>query len=636
MPKLCHVICKSGLGKVRAAGSQRAGLCHCVLIDKNSLRRCSKDVWKRVKAKLRLEYQHICGEVSSFLDLLMPHKSSYKIPRELQAEFPSKELANTFFYSAPSPFGASSNPPAGGSLFGGFGSSAASKPQQQGGLFGPTPTQPTQSGGLFGSASSQPTQGGGLFAPATSQTSSGGLFGATASQPSGGAPFGTTTSQTAGGGLFRSSSQPAQSGGLFGSATTQPSQSGGLFGSTTSQSTTGGGLFGTAMSQPAPIGGLFGSTSQPTQTGGLFGTGASSQPASSSFFGSAASQQPQGSRLFGAMQPSQPQGGLFTASHPPTGGSLFGGLNQTTSNRPAATLNLGQQSALGTSASTAKIDLEHLRPTTKWDQLTDELQREILNLDTAILNEINKCHEVSDLLPAIAGSGSNIPNDVAYVTQRLEEVETGLENDAEDIQALKEQTVKKDANEAKICFRAVDRLKMPAQYQASVAGPANSITAGVYGGHGLSGWWNHPQTLRRSIRGAGGAGGSRLLQLPGDDDDGILDGGPSSLLDLFERRTDEMKQSLAENKALLSEIEEFVGSVEGKIAAKQREVMGREGRLNGVQGEEDQVGLLRYVFGEFERSLYEVADKVGGTRDGVQELVIGDLGGRHRPDRLAW
>ncbi|KAL9626617.1 MAG: hypothetical protein Q9164_007836, partial [Protoblastenia rupestris] len=166
---------------------------------------------------------------------------------------------------------------------------------------------------------------------------------------------------------------------------------------------------------------------------------------------------------------------------------------------------------------------------------------------------------------------------------------------------------------------------MPAQYQASVTGPAASVS-GVYGGHGLSGWWNHPQTLQRSIRGGTGTGGSRTLQLPGDEDEDALAGAPTNIVDFFDRKTDEMRRALAENKSLLAEIEEFVMSVESKIVAKQREVMGRDGRATSLQGEDDPVSLLRYVFGEFERSLYEVADKVGSARDGVQELVLGRVG----------
>jgi nucleoporin p58/p45 len=511
--------------------------------------------------------------------------------------------------SAPTPPGAVSSQPAGGSLFGGFGPVSTSQPQQQGGLFGSASSQPIQSGGLFGSTTSQP--------------STGGLFGSANSQPVGGGLFGATTSQTSGAGLFgTASSQPSQSGGLFGPASSQPSQ--------------GGGLFGTTTSQPAPSSGISGSASQSAQGGGLFGTTPSQPAPSGGLFGGVSSQPSQVGGIFGAMAP-QPTQAPFSSSQAPHQNSLFGGLNQSGVAKPAATLNLGQQPTLGTSTSSTRIDLDHLRPTTKFDQLTEDLQKDIINLDTTILNEINRCSEVSNLLPVIAASGSNIPNDVAYVTEKLEEVETGLENDAGDIQKLKEDAVKKDVNEAKICFREMDRLKMPSQYQVSVTGPATSVSAGVYGGHGLSGWWNHPQTLQRSRRGDIGAGGSRALEFPGDEEEDALAGRPANLVDFFDRRIEEMGSALVENRSLLAEIEEFVSSVEAKIAAKQREVAGRHGRANGIQGEEDQVGLLRYVFGEFERSLYEVADKVGGARDGVQELVMGGRGqDSRRIERLGW
>lgn len=489
-------------------------------------------------------------------------------------------------------------------------------------MFGSTSSQPGQSGGLFGGSTSQPAQSGGLFGSTASQPAGGGLLGSTTSQPASTAFFGAT------------SSQPA-SGGLFGSAPAQPLQPGGLFGAAASKPASSGGLFGTAAGQTAPSSGLFGSTSQSTQGGGLFGTASSQTAPSGGLSGGGSSQSSQAGGLFGAM-PSQPSQGLFSKPQAPQAGSLLGGTNQGGASQPAATLNLGQQSTLGTSSSGTRIDLEHLRPTTKFDQLTEDLQREILNLDTAILNEINRCNEVSNLLPAIAATGSNIPNDVAYVTQKLEEVETGLENDAEEIQDLKENVVKKDANEAKVCFREVDRLKMPAQYQASVTGPAASVS-GVYGGHGLSGWWNHPQTLQRSIRGGSGTGGSRSLQLPGDEDEDAPAGVPTNIVDFFDRKTDEMRKALAENKSLLTEIEEFVMSVENKIVVKQREVMGGDGRASGLQSEDDPVNLLRYVFGEFERSLYEVADKVGSARDGVQELFLGrtDASGR-TSHKMAW
>ena len=308
----------------------------------------------------------------------------------------------------------------------------------------------------------------------------------------------------------------------------------------------------------------------------------------------------------------------------PTGGLFGGNVNPSF---PLAPQNQNQQQSTQFSSST-KIDLDHLRPTTKYDQLTDALQSQIADLDTNILNQIQMCNEVSSILPAISSSGSNLPNDVTYVTSKLAEVRIGFENDAEEITSLRDHVVKKDAREAQICFRNIDRLKMPAQYQSSYQSTTGSGGGGgVYGGSGLSGWWNHPQTLQRSVRAASGI---RSITLPDDDED--KDTGPADVLSLFDRRTDEFKDTLKSNIELLKEIEDFVDSVEMKIVQREREL---NDERNGTREPEDQVQMLRYVFGAVERSLYDVADKVGGARDGVQELVMASAD-RRVGTRLDW
>lgn len=457
----------------------------------------------------------------------------------------------------------SSQPQATGGIFGG-GSTG-------GGLFGSS-SQPTQTGGLFGTSTSQPAQSGGLFG---GSQSGGGLFGG-----------GNTQGSQLGGGLFGgATAQPAQTGSLFGGGTSQSTQSGGLFGAGNTQS---GGLFGSGTPQPAQTGGIFGSTASTGQGSGLFPP-RSTQPSSS---------------IFGAAQSTQ---------QPNTLGTSF----------------LGGTSTSNTSSGT-KIDAEHLRSTTKFDQLNDQLQSEIAALDGFIVQQIQLCNEVSDVLPSIAASGANLPNDVAYVSQKLEEVEIGLENDAEEIVGLRDGIVKKDIAETKVCFRSVDRLKMPAQYQnhyqTPSTGPGSGIAGGIYGGGGLGGWWNHPQTLQRSVRGTNG--GSRSLTLPGEEDPDEV-GGPANMVDLIERRTGEMETTLKGNTELLKEIEDFVESVELKVMQKERDL------LDGNKEPEDPINMLRFVFGAVEKSMYEVADKVGAARDGVQELILGSVD-RSVTSRLDW
>jgi len=146
---------------------------------------------------------------------------------------------------------------------------------------------------------------------------------------------------------------------------------------------------------------------------------------------------------------------------------------------------------------------------------------------------------------------------------------------------------------------------------------------GAYGGAGLSGWWNNPQALRASVRGGNAQG--HTIQLPGEDAEEIQ--GPKSLIELFDTRAGEMQDMIQSNRQLLGEIEGYVQGLEGKVTGKERELNERLNygeRNGGAMSERDhQIQLLRYVFGEVQRSLYDVADKVGAARDDVGQLTLG-------------
>ena len=65
--------------------------------------------------------------------------------------------------------------------------------------------------------------------------------------------------------------------------------------------------------------------------------------------------------------------------------------------------------------------------------------------------------------------------------------------------------------------------------------------------------------------------------------------------------------------------------LEEKVRGKERLVnerlnYGGQGKEEILSEREHQLKLLRYVFGEVERSMFEVAGKVGGARDDVMEL----------------
>ncbi|KAK6369763.1 hypothetical protein LTS17_009213 [Exophiala oligosperma] len=308
--------------------------------------------------------------------------------------------------------------------------------------------------------------------------------------------------------------------------------------------------------------------------------------------------------------------GMSTNAPANSGTSLFGQPASQPAAATSATPNAG-------ASTQPQIDLAHMRSTTKFEQLTPDLQREIEAVDTMIYNQIALAQQVSDLIPLVMGAGETIPNGVDFVTQKLEELETGLGNDAEAIVAAKEGDIKENEQEAKAVFRAVDRLKMPRQYQASHTSNESfgqSGAGGIYSGAGLSGWWNNPQTLRGNVRGTNAAGNT--IQLPSDDTEEVQ--GPKSLIDVFNTRVSGMEDRIKEQKLLLEQIEQFTKSLEGKVVSKEREVNERLAygdRDGSVMSEkEHQMQMLRYVFGEVQRSMYDVADKVAAARDELARL----------------
>lgn len=310
------------------------------------------------------------------------------------------------------------------------------------------------------------------------------------------------------------------------------------------------------------------------------------------------------------------------------------------SGKPSGGPNLGASSntqpatqGLGTSTNNTAIDLTHIRSTTKFDHLQQALQSEIQGLDNAILNMQQDCDQVlRDMLPKVTATGSELAPAIDYLTTKYEELENGLENDAAAVDSFRNSTLKEDEAELKLIYRNVNRMKVPRQYQLS--GPAVDSFAGgtsILGssnsnGTGLTGWWNQSQTLR-GVRAASGAGG-HISQIIGNEADDVSLSGPQTMIDLFNSRAADFQKASEEQRTLLSDIEDFIDSLEEKILSKEREVNDRinygTANLNERKEEERQMKLnqLGFVFGEVQRGLYEVAENVGKTRDGIVELSL--------------
>ncbi|KAF4341092.1 nucleoporin nup45 [Fusarium beomiforme] len=294
---------------------------------------------------------------------------------------------------------------------------------------GTAASKPSAAGSLFGSSAASTPTANITTAPGSTGTMS--LFGNAAQKPATGGLFGqstttATTTPAAGGGLFgtagATNTQQTQSTGtgLFGNAATNTQQQG----NTTQSTTTGTGLFGQSTQNQ---------TQQPQSTGtGLFGQSTATNTQSNT-----------GTGLFGQSQ-----------AKPATGTSLFG---QT---QPQQNNTLGQPT---NQVSAVQINYDSIRPRTRFDDLAKPVQDEIALLDKGIQRVIKMRDEIGEFMPQHEKDLEQLGLDVKFVESKFRTVQVALNNDIQTVKALQDQT-RKNAADARLCFRGADNLKLPTHY----------------------------------------------------------------------------------------------------------------------------------------------------------------------------
>ncbi|KAJ6129196.1 hypothetical protein N7512_001976 [Penicillium capsulatum] len=396
---------------------------------------------------------------------------------------------------------------------------------------------------------------------------------------------------------------------------------------TQTSSTTAPGSTGTS--------GLFGSTSTAAKPGGLFG-GGTQQPSTtgSSMFGSGSSlfnkpattTQPQtSSNLFGATT----SAGASTSATGTTGGSMFGGLGglgsnsaaQTQAPKPAfgglggSTLGGGlgggaqdsQKPTLGVFGDKqVKVDLSNLLPTTKFESCADEIRNEIEGIDNYILNQMKMCQEVSDILPNIEQQGSIIPNDVDYVQEKLNTALVAINNDAADIDQLRN-LLTRDEAEAKVAFRAIDSLELPLQYKGSG-----------------SAWWS-AQDQKVPDRGSFRKNTMALPDEVEQDRSSAALGLPTNMVEYFSHRADEFSGVLDRYKNNIKEIEDHLNGVELNLNRQYHELVISRSREGGASMAKSTLNDLAAVLGDVEAGIVGVAGRLGSVSEQVQEIALGPL-----------
>lgn len=270
-------------------------------------------------------------------------------------------------------------------------------------------------------------------------------------------------------------------------------------------------------------------------------------------------------------------------------------FNSSTAAPPGLTMgqstNQSQQVVPG-----VRIDLSNLKSTTRFNDLEETIQKEIQKIDKGIQAVINQCNDVEAFMPAHGEQLAAIPNDVRFVTRKYDGAADTLSEDAQAVKAVRE-LVHVDAEQAKLSFKAVDNLKLPAQYH----------TAGL--------WRQQQDAVAAAAGDAGGAGAGS-----GDSN--------ADLIAFFSQTADEMDEQLQKFQRNLSEIESHMNAVGGNLVDQlQRAATARNNGTNGTGpgGQEDQVAELAEVLRGFESTILGVASSVGSAREGVTSLQLGEF-----------
>ncbi|KAJ4194879.1 Nucleoporin nup49/NSP49 (Nuclear pore protein nup49/NSP49) [Fusarium falciforme] len=345
--------------------------------------------------------------------------------------------------------------------------------------FGATASKPSAAGTLFGSAANTPNNTTTAPAGASTMSTAGSLFGGGA-QKTGTGLFGGAASTTAstGGGLFgntQAATPAPATGGLFGTApATTTTTTGGLFGNTAAKpAATGTGLFGNpaAATQQTPAGGLLSATTTATSLGTPTPTG--QKPAGGGLFGNTATAQ---------AAPATGTTSLF-GGQKPAGSGLFGGAapaQQTTTAQNTSTF--GQPAA---QVSAVQINYDNIRHRTRFDDLAKPVQDEIALLDKGIQRVIKMRDEIGEFMPQHEKDIEQLGRDVSFVESKFRIVDAALNNDVNTVKNLHDQT-RKNAADARLCFRGADNLKLPAHYHQTGLFASQAPTANSNGGDAAS------------------------------------------------------------------------------------------------------------------------------------------------------
>lgn len=242
-----------------------------------------------------------------------------------------------------------------------------------------------------------------------------------------------------------------------------------------------------------------------------------------------------------------------------------------------------QQTVPGT-----KIDLSNIRPTTRFSDLHDDIKKQIEQIDSFIKTQESFASQCEALLPNHAQNIDSVGPDVELISNKVETVELGLENDSREIKAAKD-LVNADAKDLTRCVRVVENLVLPSQYHYGPSANGSSSTSSR----------------------------NRL----GDEEYDV------DLVGYFTRQAESMQKTLETFTSNLAEIESHLRVIESSTMQQSQQVAAQ--RAGAAGGNAAVVELAETLRG-FENGILNAAGYVGACREGVNELIVGRMDGRRR------
>lgn len=264
------------------------------------------------------------------------------------------------------------------------------------------------------------------------------------------------------------------------------------------------------------------------------------------------------------------------------GNTLGGGLSL------GQSTNQQQQTVPG-----VRIDVSQLRGTTRFNDLHDDLQKQIKLFDDVIQGQIKLKNDCEAIMPAHNNQLAQVPNDVEFCRRKRIGVENAQDSDAQAI-SIVQKLIKVDAEHAKLSFKAIDNLKLPPQYH----------NTGVWSG-------NPPANDNRAQENG--------------------DANAQDIVSFFNQTADELAATLNTYQKHIIEIEQHLRSVEANSA---QQINALVAKRNGTStGQEDARSELIAVLNDFEQGMLAVASKVGGSREALQSLQLDGFGASQNGQR---